>query len=87
MTEAGKVGTYSRREFECPTYSEVEKQGDHQNDEDIDQWIPFTEYCIKMNALGHRGDENHMKVSRQHCLGICSVCVSVCLSMCVHVCC
>jgi hypothetical protein len=49
---AGKVGTFQRRKFEMPEYVENEKEGGHQNDDDIDAWIPYAEYQVLKAAQG-----------------------------------
>jgi hypothetical protein len=53
---AGKIGTYQRREFELPTYTETDNQGDHQYDDDIDMWIPFEIFWKKKTIAGFKGD-------------------------------
>jgi hypothetical protein len=49
---AGKIGTYQGRDFEMPTYMETDRQGDHQTDDDMDQWIPYEVFCEKKFCQG-----------------------------------
>ena len=53
---AGKIGTYARREFELPTYTETDNQGDHQYDDDIDMWIPYEVFAEKKTIAGFKGE-------------------------------
>jgi hypothetical protein len=54
---AGKIGTFQRRDFDMPTYTETDIQGDHQNDDDLDQWIPYEVYCERKHCQGHKPDQ------------------------------
>ena len=63
---AGKVGTFQRKEFELPTYNEQEKEGSHQVDDDVDDWIPFSEYQIIRSAQGYK-PEVHEAMWQKDC--------------------
>jgi hypothetical protein len=66
QANAGKVGTFQRRAFDLPVYTEEEKEGSHQCDDDVDDWIPFSEYQVIRAAQGYK-TETHEALWHKDC--------------------
>ena len=48
----GKVGTFKRKEFEHVTNKEMESNGARNEDYDLDDWLPYSRWCVLQQAQG-----------------------------------